>query len=78
MTERKQFVSIDSFNSDALESPICSVIQGSKLSAVLYTLYINEITKLHNLMNDNIFNQMTGEHCLGKDLLKTIDHIVVQ
>ena len=29
-------------------------------------------------MNEKIFNQMTGENCLSKDLLKTIDHIVVQ
>ena len=44
MSQRKKFVSIDSFSSEIIEAPAGLVIQGSKLSAVLY---VNEITKIH-------------------------------
>ena len=41
LKDRMQYVSIDTFNSKILSSLQCSVIQGSKLSALLYTLYVN-------------------------------------
>ena len=37
----------------------CSVIQGSKLSGLLYTLYTNEIPLLHTLMNNDIYTGLT-------------------
>ena len=42
-----------------MECPPCSVVQGSKLSTVLYTIYTNEIPHLHNLISKNIFNILT-------------------
>ena len=60
LNNRYQYVSIDTIKSGILESPPCSVIQGSKLSALLYTLYINEVTVLQNLMNDELYTKITG------------------
>ena len=51
MTDRKQYVQIDTFNSYMTTTPKCGVIQGSKMSRHLYTLYVNEVTILHNLLN---------------------------
>lgn len=74
LTNRKQFTEIDTFKSTTLDSPQCSVIQGSKLSAILYTLYTNEVTLLYKLMNQPIFTKMTG-----KPILKctNVDHSIV-
>ena len=55
MAGRKQFVTIDTYNSDILNSLECSVIQGSKLSAILYTLFTNEITLLPKIMGTDKF-----------------------
>ena len=45
--------------------PEGSVIQGSKLSALLYTLYINKVTIIHKLINNELFDHITGDsiHC---------------
>ena len=37
LSERTQYVQIDTFKSEIMECPPCSVVQGSKLGAVLYT-----------------------------------------
>ena len=54
-------MSIDSIESNILPSLPCSVIQGSNLPALLYTLYVNEVPKLHELMGSDIYNEITGE-----------------
>ena len=59
LTQRTQFVEIDTFTSDTLKSPQCSVIQGSKLSGTLYTLYTNEIPLLYKLMGTIHFDFIT-------------------
>ena len=41
LSDRTEFVQIDTFKSDIMDCPPCSVVQGSKLSAVLYTIYTN-------------------------------------
>ena len=46
LCDRKQFVVLDTFKSKILPSLQCSVIQGSKLSSLLYILYTNEIPLL--------------------------------
>ena len=63
LSDRRQFVEIDTFRSSTIESPPCSVVQGSKLSMLLYTIYTNEIPLLQNLMGDNIFTEITGYKC---------------
>ena len=60
MSDRQQFVSIDTFESDIIGLPPCSVIQGSKVSALLYTIYINEVTQVHKLINTEIGSTLTN------------------
>ena len=60
LKERYQYIEIDSIKLDVILSNDCSVIQGSKLSALLYTIYTNEIPILHRLMYDNIFTKITS------------------
>ena len=43
LSESTQYVQIDTFKSESFICPPCSVVQGSKLSVVLYTIYTNEI-----------------------------------
>ena len=51
------------------QSNDCSVIQGSKLSGILYTIYTNEIPMIHTLMKDEIFTKITGKPILDtKDI----------
>ena len=59
LTDRQQFVSIDSFDSDPLTCLPCSVIQGSKLSSLLYSIYTNEIPRLNRLMDMTQYYDMT-------------------
>ena len=54
ITNRRQYRKLDTFNSDILTTPPCSVVQGGKLSGLQYNLYINEVPLLCNLMNTNI------------------------
>ena len=60
LSERSQYVAIDTFNSETMDCPLCSVVQGSKLSAVLYTIYTNEIPLLHTLMSQDIYYALTN------------------
>jgi len=60
LTERTQYVAIDTFTSDTMDCPPCLVIQGSKLSAILYTIYTNEIPLLHTLMSQDIYYALTN------------------
>jgi len=55
-----QYVSIDTFESKTIKSPDCSVIQGGKMSGILYTLYTNEVPILHKILNTNLFYKLTG------------------
>ena len=55
LSDREQFVEIDGIRSDTLPSIPCSVIQGSKLSSLLYTIYINEVPLLYKNMNSANF-----------------------
>ena len=61
LTNRYQFVEIDTQRSQLRQSLNCSVIGGGKLSGLLYTLYTNEIPLLHTLMNNNIYNALTNQ-----------------
>ena len=65
---------IEIFRSEILESLECSVIQGSKLSGLFYTIYTNEIPLLYKLLHDNWFTRLTG-HVPQK--FKYIYHLTV-
>ena len=60
LSERTQYVAIDTFTSETMDCPPCSVVQGSKLSAILYTIYTNEIPLLHTLMSHDIYYSLTN------------------
>ena len=67
LTDRKQYVSIDSMNSDILPSPQCSCIQGSKMSSLLYIIYTNEIPLLSKIMHSNTLTTLTGNQPYTND-----------
>ena len=52
LTNRFQYTEIQNIQSKIKRSPSCSVIQGSKMSGMLYSLYTNEVGKLHKLLED--------------------------
>merc|ERR1712240_637151 len=68
LTDRRQFVTIDGHNSDIIDCPPCSVIQGSKLSSLLYTIYTNKIPYLYKLMDSTTYNKLTNDK-LTNDLM---------
>ena len=74
LKDRKQFVEIEIFRSEILESLECSVIQGSKLSGLFYTIYTNEIPLLYKLLHDDWFKKLTG---LVTQKFKSISHLTV-
>ena len=75
MANRYQYVSIDSIDSEVKEALPCSVIQGSKLLSLLYTLYINEVTIINKLMTDEIYTKLTGDENINKN--STILHDIL-
>ena len=48
--ERNTFVQIDTKRSKLLEQGEYGVVQGSKLSGLIYSIYTNEVPKLHNIL----------------------------
>ena len=61
LENRYQYVSIDCFDSDIIKSNECSCIQGSKMAALVYNLYNNEIPLLHRLMVTPIYKTITDK-----------------
>jgi len=61
LSNRQQLVEIDTYRSKIIQSEDCSVVQGSKLSGILYTIYTNEIPILFKIMNMDIFTTITGQ-----------------
>ena len=59
LTNRQQFVEIGTRRYQLRKSLDCSVIEESKLSGLLYTLYTNEIPQLHTLMHNDIYTALT-------------------
>merc|ERR1711873_25446 len=74
LNNRQQFVEIDTYRSKTKTSNNCSVIQGSKLSGILYTIYTNEIPQLYTLMQDSIYTEITGMPIINT---KGIEHLTV-
>ena len=74
MTNRRQYVQIDTFTSTIENSLPCSVVQGSELSVTLYTLYTNKITLLYTLMGTDYYEQITGQKKMTNIY---IDHIII-
>ena len=64
----------DTHKSPIKNSPPCSVVQGGKLSGILYTLYTNEIPVLYKLMHNDWFYKLTKS---SRILYTNIDHCTV-
>ena len=62
-SERYQYVESQTFKSDLVLSPPISVIQGSKMSTLLYNIYTNEIPVVHKLMDEPVlYGELTGSN----------------
>ena len=69
--ERFQYTKIDTFKCKIRMAPSCSVLQGSKLSGIIYSLHTNELPKLKDLMKDkDIVKWMTDEDETNYDDVK--------
>merc|ERR1711873_185076 len=75
LSNRYQYVTIDGIQSDVVQSLPCSIIQGSKLSALHYTIYINEVTVLHKLMGSDLYGRITQESPIKSEI---INHDIIQ
>ena len=62
LANRQHYVQVETFNSELVKSPECSVIQGSKMSGILYCIYVNEVPLLHRLMNNKIYESLTKDN----------------
>ena len=51
-------------------------IQGSKLSSLLYTLYINEVPLLSKLIGTEIYRKLTGDSPINSNNIS--DHTTIQ
>ena len=72
LSNRSQYVELDTKKSDIYQLPPCSVVQGSKLSTTLYTIYTNEVPALKELMTDaETLRELTG---LSKNINTEIEH----
>merc|ERR1712115_756321 len=69
LSNRYQYISIDGIQSEVVQSLPCSVIQGSKLSALLYTIYINEVTVLHKLMGSDLYGLITQQSPIKSEII---------
>ena len=74
LENRFQFTEIQNKQSQIKASPPCSVIQGSKMSGILYTIYTNEVGKLHHLLEDK---EWLEEHIKVKKEDYDVEHKVV-
>ena len=76
LDEREQYVEIHTKKSKRTKCLKCSVIQGSRMSGMLYTIYTNEVVKLHELLNDS--NWMEENLKKKAEKYKEVEHTVVQ
>merc|ERR1711895_142861 len=75
LSNRYQYVNIDGIKSEVVPSLPCSVIQGSKMSALLYTLYINKVTVLHKLMSADLYGRITQSPPINSEIMS---HNIIQ
>ena len=78
LSDRYQYVSIDGTQSEVTQSLPCSVIQGSILSAFLYTIFVNEVTILHKLMGTELYERIAKEppfrsEYIGHNIIQYVD-----
>ena len=74
LSDRKQYVCLDHFNSILRNSPKCSIVQGSRISGLMFNIFCNEIPKLHKLLNTDIFFKLVSKNRLNT---KNISHNII-
>ena len=74
LDNRKQYTDINTKKSATITCLPCGVVQGSKLSGLLYTLYTNEVPLLQNILNNNEICETIG---IEPQDTTTIEHVVV-
>ena len=52
LSERTQYIELETCKSTVRNANNCSVIQGSKLSSILYSIYTNESCEIKKIMKD--------------------------
>ena len=67
LTDRKQYVMLNTFSSE-LMPVVCGVPQGSVLGPLLFILYINDITRVSNILKLILFADDTNLFRSGSDL----------
>ena len=60
-SNRRQYVEIDGAKSNLAFLGNVSVVQGSKLAGILYTIYTNEIPDLYKLIHSNFYSSITNQ-----------------
>ena len=73
-SNRRQYVEIDGAKSNLLFLGNQSVIQGSKLAGILYTIYTNEIPDLYKLIHSNSYSLLTKQ---PKLTFKSFTHLTI-
>ena len=72
LKNRKYYVEVQGFRSKLINSMDVSVVQGSKLAGLLYTIYTAEIPLLDKIMyNPKLYKEMTGKNL---PVFKYIEH----
>ena len=76
LSKRMQYVELNTKKSRILVQEPCSVVQGSRISGLLYTIFVNEIPLLHNLLQD----KETVQKLLKSELQvnEPVEHVVTQ
>ena len=60
LNNRRQYVEIDGASSNLQFVGNQSVIQGSKISGLIYSIYTNEIPDIYKLLHNNYYTAITG------------------
>ena len=74
LKDRSQYMMLDTFPSEIIQSMPCSVCQGSKLSGLFYSIYVNELPNLYKLMNTKSYEEITGKKV---KIYKDINHVTI-
>ena len=76
LSNRQQFVRLDTKNSILRNSVDCGTIQGGKLSGFLFNIYNNEIPLLPKLINTDIYYKMGGKKLNTRNIQHHITNFV--
>ena len=74
LSNRSQYIELDGQRSNVVMSGPSSVIQGSKLSGILYTIYTNEVPRIQKLMlNPEVMKHLADSNTVESE---DMDHQV--